>query len=236
MLEQVKRERRAGLIEIRATDVAGKPGVTLHAIRPGVVDDYGSLWMPDTFDESLARRLPTLCWSHDWGEPLGPATGFRTSEQGPDVDFVFSDFDAVPMARRAHAQVVDGTIQDCSVGFSNTKRRDPTDEEVAQYPGVREVILQADLDEISLVMRGAVPGAKVLAVRSDETVPKQAAAQLLTQLGAGTIDLADALQQLKGGEVAPEIDEIEDEPEADDEGDAELDAEADAALALLDRV
>lgn len=232
----MNREHRAGLVEIRATQVEGKPGVTLHAIKPGVVDDYGSLWSPDTFDKSLARRLPTLCWSHDWSEPLGPGTGFRLGTDGPSVDFVFSDFDAVPMARRAYAQVQDGTIQDCSVGFSNTKRRDPTDEEIAQYPGVREVILEADLDEISLVMRGAVPGAKVLAVRSDETVSKQVAANIIAQLGAGTIDLADALQQLKGETPErPGDDEVEvplEEPPVV-EDDPELDAEVDQALALV---
>lgn len=150
-----------------------KPGVTLHAISPGVVDDYGSVWEPHCFDESLARRLPTLAWAHDWKEPLGPATSYRTSDNGPDVDFVFSNFEAVPMARRAYEQVKDGTIRDCSVGFSNTVRRDPTEAEIKRYPGVREVILKADLDEISLVMRGAVPGAKVLAVRQRQRVQNQ---------------------------------------------------------------
>lgn len=230
----MNREHRGGLVEIRATDVAGKPGVTLHAIRPGVVDDYGSLWSADAFDAALGTRLPVLCWSHDWTDPLGPAVGYRTGPDGPDVDFVFSDFDAVPQARRAHAQVMDGTIVDCSVGFSNTRRRDPTPEEVAQYPGVREVILSADLDEISLVMRGAVPGAKVLAVRSDEMVSKQVAANLIAQLGAGAIDLADALQQLKGTNTVEPVVEPEEVVEPVEEVAEDLDAAMVDALALVD--
>jgi HK97 family phage prohead protease len=187
-------ETREHFAEIRAASVGGEPGVTLHCIRPGVVDDYGSLWNPAAFDASLAERMPTLCWGHSWLDPLGPPRSFRTSADGPDVDFVFSDFDAVPSARRAYAQVQDGTIEDCSVGFSNVRRRDPTDAEIAQYPGVREVIEEATLDEVSLVLRGAVPGAKVLAVRSqpDETVPEDDVVSLARKVNAGEVSFDDA--------------------------------------------
>jgi HK97 family phage prohead protease len=203
----MKRETRAIVAEVRAVDVDGKPGVTLHCIRPGVVDDYGSLWNPHCFDESLAQRLPTLCWSHQWSEPLGPATGYTTSDDGPTVDFLFSDFDAVPMARRAHAQVVDGTIRDCSVGFSNTQRRDPTDEERRMYPGVREVIEKATLDEVSLVLAGAVPGAKVLAFRSADggtlTVDEDAWLKVAKKVAANEMTVAEgqaALALAAGGD------------------------------------
>lgn len=189
----IKREVRR-VAEIRSADIGGQPGVTLHCIRPGVVDDYGSLWMADTFDDSLALRMPTLCWSHDWGEPLGPPQAFRASADGPEVDFAFSDFDAVPMARRAHAQVSDGTIEDCSVGFSDVERRDPTDAERKQYPGVKEVITKATLDEVSLVLRGAVPGAKVLAVRAQPsgTVPEDDVVELARRVNAGEVTFDDA--------------------------------------------
>lgn len=226
------RERRKGLAEIRATSKDGKPAVTLHAIRPGVVDDYGSLWMPDAFDESLAKRMPTLCWSHDWNEPLGPPVSYRTSDQGPEVDFTFSDFDAVPQARRAHAQVLDGTIQDCSVGFSDTQRRDPTDAEKAKYPGIREVIERATLDEISLVLRGAVPGAKVLAVRSaggerTGTVTIDQAVEVGRKLAAGEITLAEAKATL---DIVAVDDDEQGEDEVEDEGGQVDDAEIEALL------
>lgn len=189
------KETRQRIAHIRAADIGGQPGVTLHCIRPGCVDDYGSVWSPDTFDASLAERMPTLCWSHDWSEPLGPPVAFRTTPDGPEVDFVFSDFAAVPMARRAHAQVTDGTIEDCSVGFSNVRRRDPTDEEKAQYPGIREVIEEATLDEVSLVLRGAVPGAKVLSVRSSSgeqvNVPEDDVVAIARRVNAGELSFED---------------------------------------------
>ncbi len=188
-------ETRQRIAHIRAADVGGQPGVTLHCIRPGVVDDYGSVWQADAFDASLAERMPTLCWTHDWAEPLGPPVAFRTTPDGPEVDFVFSDFEAVPMARRAHAQVQDGTIEDCSVGFSAVRRRDPTDAEKAQYHGIREVIEQATLDEVSLVLRGAVPGAKVLSVRSSAgtsvTVPEDDVVAIARRVNAGDLSFED---------------------------------------------
>ena len=160
-------EHRSHLAEVRAvTATDGVHSITLHCIKPGVVDDYGSLWMPDAFDESLRNRLPVLAWSHDWSDPLGRGVDFRTSSDGPEVIFEFDDFDSVPQSKRAYAQAKSGTIQDCSVGFSDAMRRDPTDDEKVAFPGIREVIERATLDEVSLVLRGAVPGAKVLSVRS----------------------------------------------------------------------
>lgn len=242
----MNRETRRGIAEVRAAEVDGRPGVTLHAIRPDVIDDYGSLWMADAFDASLAERMPTLCWAHEWEDPLGPPTGYRTSPEGPEVDFVFSDFDAVPSARRAHAQVSDGTIQDCSVGFSGTKRRDPTDEEMRQYPGIREVIIKATLDEISLVLRGAVPGAKVLAVRSarsGEVVDLSAVEEIARRVVAGDIDQATADEMARLLSAPPtagpaaEAERLADDPDADlglppdpDDGLAELVAEAENIL------
>lgn len=223
--------RRFRGVEVRATTLEdGTPGVVLQTIRPGVVDDYGSVWDGHAFDESLGQRLPTLCWAHDWSDPLGPATGFDLSDDGPRVSFRFSDFEAVPQARRAHAQVTDGTIQDCSVGFwvPDGGRRAPTEAEMKQWPGVREVITRAMLDEVSLVLRGAVPGAKVLAVRTASgTVEESLVLDLAKRVTAGEITKEEALVALDlaaGGEPPAETEEVEEVDEA-----AVL-AEADAIL------
>lgn len=235
----MKREVRSK-VQIRATEIGGKPGVTLHVIRPNVVDDYGSVWNPHAFDESLSKRLPTLTWSHNWEEPLGPAVGFRTSPDGPEVDFVFSDFADVPMARRAHSQIADGTIQDCSVGFSDAVRRKPTDDELRSMPGMVEYMESAGLDEVALVLRGAVPGAKVVALRAGK-VDLDAFIEIAKRKVAGdlTEDEARAAVELLGG------------PDDDDEGDppppvgdpppdpvaelAAVEAEGDAAMELIGR-
>lgn len=188
-------------VEVRAeeqTGPNGRPVVSLRAITPGVVDDYGSVWMPDTFDARIKARMtanpddtPTLCWSHDWSDPIGHGITYDPSSEGPRIGFELDDFEAVPRARQADAQVRSKTIRDCSVGFSHTKRREPTPEEQVRWPGCVEVIEEADLDEVSLVLRGAVPGAKVLAIRSAggqrREVPEALVIDLAKQVADGTL-------------------------------------------------
>lgn len=239
----MSRKRETRTAEIRATTVDGKPGVTLKAIQPGVVDDYGTVWMADVFDEALAKRGPVLCWSHDWSEPLGPMVGYRTGPDGPEIDFVFSDFDAVPQARRAHAQVSDGTIVDCSVGFARMEWREATDDDIKRWPGAREVITKSGLDEVSLVLRGAVPGAKVMSVRSGGLVDVDAVVEIARRKVAGelTDEEARAAVELLGADDAAEPPTAgggeggEPQPPADDTALAELEAEADELLASLER-
>lgn len=224
-------QRRFRGVEVRATTLEdGTPGVVLQTIRPGVVDDYGSVWDAHAFDESLGQRLPTLCWAHDWSDPLGPGTGYETSDEGPRVSFRFSDFDAVPQARRAHAQVTDGTIQDCSVGFwvPDGGRRAPTEAEMKTYPGVREIITKANLDEVSLVLRGAVPGAKVLAVRTAAgVVDESLVLDLAKRVTAGEMTKEEALTalELAAAGTEPPVEQNDDDEVDDDEVLAEVEAE-----------
>lgn len=185
----------------------GRPVVSLRAIAPGVVDDYGSLWNPATFDQRMTTRVaadphdtPTLCWAHDWSDPIGHGIGFSSDASGPFIDFELDDPDAVPRAKQAAAQLKSRTIRDCSVGFSNTKRRPPTEDETREHPGIKEVIEEADLDEVSLVLRGAVPGAKVLSLRSADgrsmVVPEDLVVDLGKKVAAGELTHVQAAAAL----------------------------------------
>lgn len=243
MSREYRTIRNAGIRAIDATD-GGAPGVTLQAITPNIVDDYGSVFTPDCFDRSIEERGPVLCWAHNWADPIGHPVGYETGDGGPRVSFEYDDFDAVPRAKQANSQVRSGTIRDCSVGFSNTKRRDPTDDELAQWPGVREVIFEADLDEISLVLRGAVPGAQVVAYRGAGqravTVPIDAVTELARKVNAGEITEDEAHTALEllsvddgdgQGEEGGEGEPSGDDGAAADEALDTLEADADAALA-----
>jgi HK97 family phage prohead protease len=198
--------------------------VTLKPITPGVVDDYGTVWTADVFDASLATRLPTLCWAHDWSEPIGRATAVGKAEDGtPTIDFELDDPEAVPRARQAQAQVASGTIRDCSVGFVRKEWRAPTSDELTRWPNATEVMIAADLDEVSLVLRGAVPGAQVVALRDGRgTVAVDLVAELAKRVHAGDMTEAEAQVALS----LTETDEVPD-PVAEDP-----DLEALATLAL----
>jgi len=183
-------------------------------LRYNVVDDYQTTFAPGAFTESLERRLPRIVWAHDWSEPLGRYVDYVDNDEELRLVGEFDDFDAVPRARQAHAQLRSRTIDQFSIGFL---RKD--DEPDPDHPGVTR-ITQGSLDEASLVLIGSVPGTQLLSVRSGAVVDKQQAASILTKLGAGDIDLAEALTELKTIEQVAGDDDVSDDgvPDGSDGG------------------
>lgn len=179
---------------------------TARAVSYNRADDMGSVWLPACFTASLNKRLPVIAWSHTWEEPIGRATSWRDTTTGPEVTARLDNSPAVPRALQAIAQIASGTLTDVSVGFSNAKRRRPTAAEYQRWPGAEEIITSADMDELSLVLRGAVPDAELISMRSSRR-------ELDRELLAGRITRAQHSAWLGLGR--------------------ELDAECDTALALL---
>lgn len=200
---------------VRAFEENGEHFVNLLVTKYNVVDEYKTVWLPGVFSRSLDERPPTLAWGHNWQDPIGRAVSWTDSADGPIVQFRLDDFEDVPQARRAFSQVNSGTIDDCSVGFSNLTSRAPTPSELEQFPGAVEMMVDADLDETSLVLRGAVPGAKVLALRSPQVIDAEIAGQIMARFGAGEIDLLEALQSVKDSSIVGVPDETADPNEPD---------------------
>ncbi|MEZ5231020.1 MAG: HK97 family phage prohead protease [Acidimicrobiales bacterium] len=193
--------------DIRLTNDS-KPSFEAVALRYNVVDDYQTTFAPGAFTESLERRLPRIVWAHDWTEPLGRYVDYVDTDEELRLVGEFDDFDDVPQARRAHAQLRSGTIDQFSIGFfREADEKDPNHQGVN---GFVTRITKASLDEVSLVLVGSVPGTQLvgvrhrdveaptaLATRREMVVDKDASARILTRLGAGDIDLTDALVELR---------------------------------------
>ena len=82
----------------------------------------GSVFMPDTFDESLPTRGPALALGAQWEEPLGPLRWRADADGAPIVDHVLR----LRGRRRGGARTprwMTARSGDCSVGFCNTVRR-----------------------------------------------------------------------------------------------------------------
>jgi HK97 family phage prohead protease len=223
-------QRQSGRTEVRFPD--GASGEFEALVLPyGVVDTYGTVWEPGVFSDSLGRRMPVLVWGHDWHEPIGRATAWREVREGPAaglyMTFRLSNPDVVTRAAQAYEQLRDGTLDNFSVGFIREEQRDASEE---YGPGV-VAITRAQLDEVSIVIVGAVHGTRLLSVREQRrsmVVPMDEAERLLLALYAGEADLADTLGQLKGlatdgpasdpvdpdGEVA-EVEAPESDPEVE---------------------
>lgn len=217
--------------EVRA--VADDGTIEILAVAYGITDDYGTQFQPGTFTESLDERLPVIAWAHSWDEPIGKALAYREADEGLYLTARLDIGQGIPRADQAYAQLRSGTLTDVSVGFMRQ-----TSEDKGDYV----MITKGELDEVSVVLRGAVPGAKVLAVRSGRTGEKvdlDAVVAIAAKKAAGEIDQAtadEALAMLSSpGDGAPDPTvgtvtggEPDPLPEL-----VEAQAEADAALATL---
>jgi hypothetical protein len=245
-------ERRIYRAEFR--EVPGSNGRQrwATAVTYDVVDDYGTIWQPGVFDDALGERMPTILYGHDWyalDHVLGAGIDFRQTPDdvgppGVDVLFEFADPDEVPSARLAMALLDPkatsrgAVLRDVSVGFERREwlRRDSLSaEQLAQ--GAEEVMVRAGMDELSLVVRGAVPGAQVRGRRG--AVDLDAVVEIAKRKAAGEITQAEADEAIRllSGETTPPPPPAEEteqgEPEVDE---AAIAAAAEAELALATSV
>lgn len=219
-----KREFRQVNAEYRMDK--GKDGrIIADVLNYDKLDDYGTTFAPQVFTESMDRRMPRICWGHDWADPLGQWVDKEDTRQklrlvgDLDLDMIRgTQTPAVPSAHRAYAQLKSGTIDEFSVGFIRLQ-----DERASSGKGTR--ITKGLLDEVSPVLIGSVPGTKLISVRSTRTsvaapagsslwVPATVMQDILVRYESGTIDLGDALAELKASSIA--YDELPD-PDADED-------------------
>lgn len=190
------REMRSAAITDIDTD---EHGFWAKLVSYGPADSFNTRWAPGVFDDSVREHKPVLAWGHDWSDPIGRMDDYQERADGPYGHFRLDDGDYVPRAKQALAQLQSGTLTDVSVGILR-RAADP------QADDGTTTITRADLDEVSLVLRGAVPGAQVMAgsVRSapraggiafDEVI------ELAKRVRAGDLSQEDALAtiDLMGG-------------------------------------
>lgn len=136
------------------------------------VDTYRTTFGPDCFRESFNKRKPVMCWQHQLQEPIGRAITADVTTRANELVGQMSDFDAVPLAKRAFYQIVDGTLTDFSFGF-----RDPQYEQHPQYRGVRRIV-RAGMKEFSPVTIGSIPGAIATGTREEDLMQEHTAEEI----------------------------------------------------------
>lgn len=147
-----------------ADDPAKPHGFTARAVNYGVADSYNTSWQRGVFAESLAKRMPSVVWGHDRNDPIGRVIGYRDTDAGLDIDVELDDFDAVPRAKQAYAQLKSGTMDQFSFAFKRAEEEPD--------PAIRGCtrITKAAVDEFSVVLVGAVPDTHLTGVRSADTL------------------------------------------------------------------
>jgi HK97 family phage prohead protease len=184
--------RTAVVTEIRGDKPGEKPGFTARAVQYGVADTYNTSWQRGVFADSLEQRMPPVVWGHDWNDPVGRTVSYRDSDGGLDIDVELDDFDAVPRARQAYAQLKSGTMSQFSFAFKRAQEEpDP------KIRGCTRIV-KADVDEFSIVLVGSVPGTHVKSMRTaDGTIDSKTVVDVMTRFAGGGLDLVDALTELR---------------------------------------
>jgi hypothetical protein len=235
-----------GQHEVRVVD-EGKRQFVARVLTYNTIDDYGTIWLPGCFDDSLAVRMPRVAWAHQWSEPIGVYTEVVKND-GAVLELLgqLDDFDAVPRARQCYAQMQSGTIDQFSVGFTRQKWTN-VDDEAKRAQGAYEEMVKAALDEASPVLVGAVPGTALVSVRAARgKVDLDAVVELARRVKSGDLTLEEADEAVRlladadpvpvgdtGDSAGTEHDEDEAGALAAEEAQAEIDAllaEADATL------
>lgn len=140
----------------------------------GEKDTYGTAFVRGCFSKSISERGPessanqkiAFCWQHDIKDPIGQNIKIVEDEIGAYTEFKFDDFEAVPNAKRAKAQIKSGTINGYSFGFDYVWDKMEYDEKTDTI-----YIKETYLVEISPVTRASISGTHT--VRSVEDYEAQ---------------------------------------------------------------
>lgn len=246
------REQRGYRAEFRVVDGSEGRQFWAMGVAYEVVDDYGSIWTRSVFDKSVREKFPSLMWGHagwnDIAQMMGGGIDYRDTNGGAEVLMELLDADENPNTNtlaglmKQRAATGKPFVRDVSVGFdreewdgpNGQRSLAPEDREMRDrkgHPAV-ERIRVAGWDELSVVVAGAVPGAKTLTgVRSVRTasglsVPVDSVVELARKMSDGELshDAAQAALRLLAGEPAPD-------PVVESGGDELSDDELEAALA-----
>jgi HK97 family phage prohead protease len=158
-------------LEVRDID-EDHGGFTARVVKYNTADHHGSVWRPAVFRASLERSLPVSCWSHDLSRPIGRAVDYEDSGRHLDTHVRLADPDDVPDARMARSLLKDKIVDGFSFTFDRHQKGTlPVPREQRSSYGslpARELVVGADLIEISPVVAPSGLGTGLLAIRSQE--------------------------------------------------------------------
>jgi HK97 family phage prohead protease len=149
--------RRMG-VELSSFD-SGTGAFEAVACVYGYTDGYNTRFVPGCFAASLRRELPEVRYEHT-SRRIGEVQDWRDDAERLTILGQLDPPEGKQrkLLTRAWKGMQTGVLAEFSVGFYTREDRTAGD-------GVRE-ITRADLDEISLVIEGAVVGAELVATRT----------------------------------------------------------------------
>lgn len=103
----------------------------------------------DRGPESTTNRKIAFLWQHDMSDPIGRILSIEEREDGAYAEIQLSNFDAVPNAKRAWHQLIDGDINQFSFGYKYIWDKVEYDEGLDAF-----IVKEVALYELSVVTAG----------------------------------------------------------------------------------
>lgn len=170
----------------------------------GNIDSDGDMLIRGCFAKSISERGPesatnrkiAFLWQHDMKDPIGKILSIEEREDGAYATVRLSNFEAVPNAKRAWYQLLEGDINQFSFGFGYVWDKIEYDENIDAF-----IVREVKLFEISVVTLGANEMTACIGEIADEKELKG----YLKELSANNKNKFNQIKQM--------IAEIEAEPE-----------------------
>ena len=137
----------------------------------GNVDSDGDIIMRGAFLESLAKKFPVGCWSHEWDEPIAKTLEAREDAKGLYIkaQLVMT----VQRAREAFDLIKAGVIDEFSIGFRILDW---------EYDDAgHRIIKKVRLYEWSPVVAGANPDTEMISAKSEKKDAEEGTPHIVTQ-------------------------------------------------------
>lgn len=141
-------------------------------------DSYGDIVAPHAFDATIKARKETgkpfpLVWNHNMDDPeliIGQVDDIKCDEHGALMTAHFYD---TPKAQAVRNLLKEGSVYQLSFAYEVKAWREPTKEEKAIDPNIRNVLEEVELLEITITPTPANPRAEVVSAKAaDDTEVK----------------------------------------------------------------
>lgn len=122
------------------------------------IDRANEMIIKGAFEQSLAKKLPKVVWSHDWQQPIGKVITAVEDEKGLLVEFEI--LKTIQKGAEAIELLKAGAVDEFSIGYN------VEDYEFKTINGIEVVVLKKlELFEVSPVLVGCNPDTELLSIK-----------------------------------------------------------------------
>lgn len=125
----------------------------------GNIDRANEMIVKGAFEQSLAKKLPKVVWSHDWEDPIGKVLTATEDERGLLVEMEI--LKTVQQGAEAVELLKAGAVDEFSIGYN------VEDYEFKTINGIEVIVLKKlELFEVSPVLVGCNPETELISIKS----------------------------------------------------------------------